>query len=181
MSRCMMRCPAAVQLLDISDPSLCVLGVTGDELVMTGLSRKIFSNALKTCHKRCTCLCGALFTLLDRQTGYFERFKNFPLADKWWVLFMCVHTSCSSAVLYFSQLSSTCAAVVTSSPHQASLSYSGQISRWGWADGERERAGRMICLASCRVTQSHHNHREFSECVLLLYRFHMFQWREIWI
>lgn len=61
--------------------------------------------------------------------------------------------------------SSTCAAVVTSSPHQ-DLTYSGQISRWGWVDGEREQAGRMICLASCRVIKSHHNHREFSECVL---------------
>lgn len=72
----MKRYPAADQLLH--NTSLCV---TGDELVMMGLSRKIFSNALKICQKHCTCLSGALFTFLGLQTRYFKRFKNLPLAD----------------------------------------------------------------------------------------------------
>lgn len=59
-----------------------------------------------------------------------------------------------------------------SSPHQGGLTYGGQISRWRWADGEGERAGRMSCLASWSqvcVTPSHHHHREFSECVLWVF------------
>lgn len=68
------------------------------------LGRKSFSTALKSWHKCCTCLSGALFTLLLLQTGYFRHFKNSPVVEKCYVLFVCVQACCSATLLFPSRV-----------------------------------------------------------------------------
>lgn len=79
---------------------LCEWANERDELVMTGLSRKIFSNALKIWHQLLTCLSGTLFTHVSVQTGYFKRFHILPPVEKWYTC-ASAHPCCYSALLSF--------------------------------------------------------------------------------
>lgn len=170
--------PAADQLLHISNTPVCVCFVCEranqrDELVMTGLSGKIFSNALEELASIWTCLSGIL--CLHRRVRKPDILSDFLLEfpSGWKV----VHVYICSCMLLFlcafcSQQSSTCAAVVTSSPHQGGLTHGGQISRWRWADGEggwggtgREDEQFGTVKPSQRHPEPSHNHREFSEWV----------------
>lgn len=164
------KSPAADQLLHISYTPVNVLCASeqtqGMSMWWQACPGRFLAMLLKIQHhliipELCLLL---LFTYLRVWTGYFKHPKNVP--PGWKLVYIIAHPP---HLHPFPSKTLTYAAVVAHSPHQGGLTYDGQISRWRWADGARERAGRMSCLASwsqVSVTQSQQNHREFSECVL---------------